>query len=118
MYILAGLSCIEKRPNIKAIGIYTFPCIRTAEFAPPALGGGSTSLFQSINTLKWRMFDVGASSIYSNRINKLRASIGLPAMKLDYSEMIQTIFHRPMLTATIYSRSLLQRRGKRRFSTT
>lgn len=107
--VIAGLSCIETCPTIKAIGIYTFPCIRTAEFAPPALGGSSTSLFQWINSLKWKMFDFGASAIYGTRINELRASIGLPAMKLDYDQMIRTIFHRPMCTATIYSKSLLPR---------
>ncbi|CAF4057114.1 unnamed protein product, partial [Rotaria sordida] len=36
--VFAGLSCIEKCSNIKAIGIYTFPLLRTAEFSPPGIG--------------------------------------------------------------------------------
>ncbi|CAF1050436.1 unnamed protein product [Rotaria sordida] len=37
--IFLGLSCIEKFPNSKAIGIYTFPVTRTAHLSPPGLGG-------------------------------------------------------------------------------
>ena len=107
--ILAGLSCIEKYPNTKAIGIYTYPCTRTAEFAPPALSGKSESLFNWINSLKWRMFEFGASNMYNDKVNQLRANINLPPIKLNYDYMIRTILKKPMLTATIYSKGLLSR---------
>lgn len=107
--VLAGLSCLDKFPQTKAIGIYTFPCIRTAEFAPPALSGGSTSLFKWINSLKWKLFSYGASNMYGDHINRLRANIGLAPIRLDYDQMIQTLFSRPMVTATIYSKYLLPR---------
>jgi sterol 3beta-glucosyltransferase len=107
--ILAGLSCIEKYPNMKAIGIYTYLSTRTAEFSPPSFGGNSQSLFNWINSLKWKMFEYGASSIYNDKLNQLRASIDLPPIKLNYDQMIRTILKRPMLTATIYSKYLLPR---------
>jgi len=107
--IIAGLSCIEKYPNIKAVGIYTYPCTRTSEFSPPALGGKSESLFNWINSLKWTMFEYGASSMYTDKINQLRANINLPPIKLNYDQMIRSVLKRPMLTATIYSKCLLSR---------
>ncbi|CAF1396282.1 unnamed protein product [Rotaria sordida] len=107
--VLVGLSCIEKYPNIKAIGIYTFPCVRTAEFTPPALGGQSESMFSWMNSLKWKMLEYGASSMYNDRINQLRASIDLAPIKLNYDQMIESIFHKPMKTATIYSKYLIPR---------
>jgi UDP:flavonoid glycosyltransferase YjiC (YdhE family) len=107
--IIAGLSCIEKYPNIKAIGVYTYPCTRTSEFSPPALGGKSESLFNWINSLKWKMFEYGASSMYTDKINQLRGNINLPPIKLNYDQMILSVLKRPMLTATIYSKCLLSR---------
>lgn len=107
--IIAGLSCLEKFPQTKAIGIYIYPCIRTSEFPPPALGGKSESLFNWMNSLKWRMFEYGAASLYGERINQLRATIDLPAMKLNYEQMIETVLKRPMFTATIYSKYLISR---------
>ncbi|CAF3550930.1 unnamed protein product [Rotaria socialis] len=105
--VLAGLSCIEKYSKTKAIGIYTYPCTRTAEFAPPAFGGKSESLFNWINSYKWNIFEFGASTMYSDKINQLRANINLPPIKLNYDQMIRSIFKRPILTATIYSKCLL-----------
>ncbi|CAF3682212.1 unnamed protein product [Rotaria sp. Silwood1] len=107
--VLIGLSCIEKYPNIKAIGIYTFPCIRTVEFTPPALSGKSESMFNWINSLKWKLLEYGASSMYNDKINQLRANIGLAPIELKYDQMIRSIFHKPMITATIYSKHLLPR---------
>ena len=107
--VIAGLSCLDNYPNIKAIGIYTYPCTRTSEFSPPALGGKSESLFQWINTLKWKMFEYGASTMYNDKINELRMNLNLPMIKLNYDQMIDTILKRPMLTATIYSKCLLPR---------
>ncbi|CAF2783555.1 unnamed protein product [Rotaria sp. Silwood2] len=107
--VIAGLSCIEKYPNTKAIGIYTYPCTRTNQFAPPALGGQSESLFNWINSFKWKMFEFGASTMYNDKINQLRTNINLPPIKLNYDAMIKSIFERPMLTATIYSKYLLPR---------
>lgn len=107
--VLAGLSCLDKYPQTKAIGIYTFPCIRTSEFAPPALSGPSTSLFKWINSLKWKLFAFGASNIYGDHINQLRSKIGLAPIRLDYDQMIRTLFSKPMTTATIYSKYLLAR---------
>ena len=107
--ILVGLSCIQKYPNIKAVGIYTFPCVRTTQFAPPGVGGKSESPFGWINLLKWKMAEYGAFSLYNDKINQLRATIELPAIRLNYYQMIQSIFHKPMITATIYSKYLLAR---------
>ena len=107
--VLAGLSCLEKFPHTKAVGIYTFPCIRTAEFTPPGLGSASTSLFSWMNSLKWKMFAYGASIVYKDHINQLRANIGLPAIKLDYDHMVRVVLNKPMITATIYSTCLLAR---------
>jgi sterol 3beta-glucosyltransferase len=107
--VLAGLSCIEKYPNTKVIAIYTYPCTRTAEFSPPALSGKSESLFDWINSLKWIMFQFGASHMYNDKLNQLRANISLPPTKLNYDQMIRKIFKRPILTATIYSTGLLSR---------
>ncbi|CAF4374651.1 unnamed protein product [Rotaria sp. Silwood2] len=77
----AGLSCMEKFPNTKAIGIYTFPSLRTAEFSPPGFGGKSESMFGWINTMKWKMFEHVSFNMYNNEINQLRASIDLPPIK-------------------------------------
>ncbi|CAF4013692.1 unnamed protein product [Adineta steineri] len=107
--VLVGLSCIEKNPNMKAVGIYLYPCRPTSEFAPPALSGKSESLFQWINSFKWKMFEYGASSMYNDKINQLRANINLPPIKLTYDQMIQLIFKKPILTATTYSKCLLAR---------
>ncbi|UJR10857.1 hypothetical protein I4U23_015045 [Adineta vaga] len=107
--IIAGLACIEKYPNMKAIGIYTYPCRPSAEFTPPALNGKSESLFQWINLLKWKLFEYGASNMYTDKINQLRANIHLPPMKVNYDQMIRSIFKKPLLTATIYSKGLLAR---------
>jgi sterol 3beta-glucosyltransferase len=105
--VLPGLGCIEKYPNMKAIGVYTFPAVRTSEFSPPALGGKSESLFNWINSLKWKMVEYGASSMYNDKMNQLRANINLPPIKINYDQMIRSILKRPMLTATIYSKCLL-----------
>jgi sterol 3beta-glucosyltransferase len=107
--VIAGLSCLEKYPNMKAVGIYTYPCTRTSEFSPPALGGKSESLFHWINSLKWTMFEYGASNMYTGKINQLRANINLPPIKLNYEQMIRSILKRPMFTATSYSKCLLPR---------
>ncbi|CAF1382731.1 unnamed protein product [Adineta steineri] len=107
--VLVGLSCIEKNPNMKAVGIYLYPCRPTSEFAPPALSGKSESLFQWINSFKWKMFEYGASSMYNDKINQLRANINLPPIKLTYDQMIQLIFKKPILTATTYSKCLVAR---------
>ncbi|CAF0852870.1 unnamed protein product [Adineta steineri] len=107
--VLVGLSCIEKNPNMKAVGIYLYPCRPTSEFAPPALSGKSESLFQWINSFKWKIFEYGASSMYNDKINQLRANINLPPIKLTYDQMIQLIFKKPILTATTYSKCLLAR---------
>lgn len=107
--VLIGLSCIEKYSNVKAIGIYSYPCVRTAEFTPPALGGKSESIFNWMNSLKWKMLEYGAASMYNDRINQLRANIGLAPIKLNYDQMIESIFHKPMKTATIYSKYLVPR---------
>lgn len=107
--VLAGLSCIEKFPSLKTVSIYTFPCIRTSAFAPPALSGNSTSLFGWINLLKWKMFAYGASNIYTEVINRCRAKLNLLPIKLDYDQMVRSVLKKPMLTATIYSPSLLNR---------
>jgi UDP:flavonoid glycosyltransferase YjiC (YdhE family) len=107
--VIAGLTCMEKNPNIKAVGIYTYPCTRTAEFSPPALGGKSESVFNWINSLKWTMFEYGAASMYNDKVNQLRANINLLPIKLNYEQMIRTILKRPMFTATIYSKCLLSR---------
>ncbi|CAF2906274.1 unnamed protein product [Rotaria sp. Silwood2] len=79
--LVAGLSCMEKFPNTKAIGIYTFPSLRTAEFSPPGFGGKSESMFGWINTMKWKMFEHVSFNMYNNEINQLRASIDLPPIK-------------------------------------
>jgi UDP:flavonoid glycosyltransferase YjiC (YdhE family) len=107
--IIAGLSCLDNYPNIKAVGIYTYPCTRTSAFAPPALSGKSESLFNWINSLKWKMFEYGASSMYGDKINQLRMGINLPPIKLNYDQMIHSVLKRPMLTATIYSKCLIPR---------
>jgi sterol 3beta-glucosyltransferase len=107
--VLAGLSCIEKYPNTKVVGVYLQPCVRTNEFSPPALGGKSESLFNWINSLKWKLFEYGASSMYNDKINQLRANIALPPIKLNYDQMVRSVLKRPMLTATIYSKCLVAR---------
>jgi sterol 3beta-glucosyltransferase len=107
--VIAGLTCMEKYPNIKAVGVYTYPCTRTSEFPPPALSGKSESLFHWVNSLKWSMFEYGAASMYTEKINQLRAAINLPPIKLNYDQMIRSILKRPMFTATIYSQHLLAR---------
>ncbi|CAF1454389.1 unnamed protein product [Adineta steineri] len=107
--VLVGLSCIEKYPNMKAVGIYLYPCRPTSEFAPPALSGKSESLFQWINSFKWKMFEYGASSMYNDKINQFRANINLPPIKLTYDQMIQLIFKKSILTATTYSKCLVAR---------
>lgn len=107
--VLAGLACLEKYPNTKAIGIYTYPCVRTSEFAPPALSGKSQSIFKWINSLKWKMFEAGAANMYSTKINELRAKIHLPPIILKYDQMVRDVLKEPMLTATIYSKCLLDR---------
>ena len=107
--IIAGLSCLDNYPSIKAVGIYTYPCTRTVEFPPPALGGKSESLFNWINSLKWKMFEYGASTMYTEKINQLRTNMNLPLIKLNYDQMINAILKRPMYTATIYSKCLLSR---------
>jgi hypothetical protein len=43
--IIAGLSCIDKFPNVKAIAVNTFPCLRTAEFSPTGIDETSESSF-------------------------------------------------------------------------
>lgn len=106
---LPGLSCLEKFPNVKAIGIYTFPSTYTAKFSPPALGGKSESLFQWINSLKWKMMLYAASNIYNEKINQLRMNIDLPPIKLHYEELVRSVLKKPMLTATIYSKYLIPR---------
>jgi sterol 3beta-glucosyltransferase len=107
--IIAGLSCIEKNPNTKAVGVFTFPAIRTVEFSPPALGGKSESVFNWINSFKWKMLEYGASSMYTDTINQLRANNDLPPIKLNYDQMIRSVFKKPILTATIYSKCLISR---------
>ena len=107
--VLPALGCIGKYPNMKAIGVFTFPSVRTAEFSPPALGGKSESIFNWINSLKWKMMEYGASSMYGDKMNQLRANINLPPIKINYDQMIRTNLKRPMLTATLYSKSLLAR---------
>jgi UDP:flavonoid glycosyltransferase YjiC (YdhE family) len=107
--VLAGLSCLDNYPNIKVMGIYVYPCTRTSEFSPPALSGKSESLFNWINSLKWKMFEYGASSMYGDKINQLRTNMNLPPIKLNYDQMINSVIKRPMLTATIYSKCLLSR---------
>ncbi|CAF4528600.1 unnamed protein product, partial [Rotaria socialis] len=105
--IFPGLSCIEKFPNIKAIGIYTFPVIRTVHFSPPGLGGKSGSLFKWTNLLKWKIVDYAMSSIYNDKLNELRATNDLPPMKLNYERMTQSLFRKPLVSATIYSKYLI-----------
>ncbi|CAF0821531.1 unnamed protein product [Didymodactylos carnosus] len=103
---IVGMSAIEKHPGIKAVAIYPFPCTPTNEFSPPLLSGKSESLFHWINSLKWKMSNYGMSSMYGDKINQLRASINLPAIKLlDYCHnLVSTV-----ATATIYSKYLLPR---------
>ena len=105
--LVTGLSCIEKFSNMKATGIYTFPLLRMAEFAPPGLGGDSDSLFGWINLMKWKMFHYASFGMHNEKINELRGSIDLPPIKFNYDQMIQSIFRKPMKTATIYSKYLL-----------
>lgn len=105
--LLAGLSCIEKFPNVQAIGIFTFPFLRTGEFTPPGLGGKSESPFSWINLLKWKMFEYATFNMHTDKVNQLRASIDLPPIKLNYDQMVQSLFHKRMRTATIYSKYLL-----------
>ncbi|CAF3040205.1 unnamed protein product [Rotaria sp. Silwood2] len=100
---------MEKFPNTKAIGIYTFPSLRTAGFSPPGFGGKSESMFGWINTMKWKMFEHVSFNMYNNEINQLRASIDLPPIKVSYDQMIQSIFHKRMTTITIFSKYLLPR---------
>ncbi|CAF1060799.1 unnamed protein product [Adineta ricciae] len=106
--IIAGLACVEKYHNVKAVGIYTYPCRPSVEFAPPALSGKSESLFGWINSLKWKLFEYGASNMYTERINQLRGNINLPPTKLYYDEMVRSIFKKPLPTVTIYSKGLLR----------
>ena len=105
--LVAGLSCIEKYPNLKAIIIYTFPFLPTREFAPPGLGGNSESLFRWMNSLKWKIFQYATFNMFTDKINQLRATIDLPAIVLNYEQLIQRIFHKPLNTATIYSTCLI-----------
>ncbi|CAF4023839.1 unnamed protein product [Rotaria sordida] len=107
--IFLGLSCIEKFPNTKAIGIYTFPVTRTAHFSPPGLGGKSDSLFNWTNLLKWKIVDFTMSNIYNDKLNELRATKDLPSMKLNYDRMTRSLFRKPMISATIYSKYFLPR---------
>ena len=105
--LVPGLSCIEKFPNVKAIGIYTFPILRTSEFSPPGLSGKSKSLFGWINSMKWKMFEYAFFGMHNEKINQLRASIDLPPIKWNYDRIIQSVFQKPMKTATLYSKYLL-----------
>ncbi|CAF1537982.1 unnamed protein product [Rotaria magnacalcarata] len=106
---LIGLSCVEKFHNVKAVGIYTFPMLKTSEFSAPSIGGTSESIFKWINVVKWKIFEYTTASLYQDKVNQLRANVNLRPIKLNYYEMIQSIFHKPMLTATIYSKHLLSR---------
>ncbi|CAF1082411.1 unnamed protein product, partial [Didymodactylos carnosus] len=104
--IILGMSAIEKHPGLKAIAIYPYPFTATNEFAPPMLNGKSESLFQWINSLKWKMSNYVLSSMYSDKINQLRTSINLPTIKLlDYYHN----FVSNLATAAIYSKHLISR---------
>ena len=105
--LLAGLSCLEKFPYVRAVGIYTFPILRTAEYSPAGIGGESEGLFGWINLMKWKMFEYASFSIHIEKINQLRGGIDLPPIKWDYGQLIQSILHKPLKTATIYSKYLL-----------
>ncbi|UJR28650.1 hypothetical protein I4U23_009882 [Adineta vaga] len=107
--LLAGLSCLDKFPNVKAIAIYTFPISKTAKFSPPGIGSDSESLFSWINALKWKMFRHASLGMHSSKVNHLRADIGLPPLTIDHDQMIEHIFHKPLKAATIYSKYLLPR---------
>lgn len=107
--LFAGLCCIEKYPHLKAIAIYAFPLLRTAEFSPPYLGQKSTSLFNWINSLKWTMLEYLTSISLKDKFNELRARISLPPIELNYDEMILSIYRKPMIRATIYSKHLVSR---------
>ncbi|CAF1459042.1 unnamed protein product, partial [Rotaria sordida] len=107
--VFAGLSCIEKCSNIKAIGIYTFPLLRTAEFSPPGIGRKSKSVFNCIHLLKWKIYEYATRSMYNDKINELRGSINVPPIKLNYYQMVRSVFDKPMVSATIYSNYLLSR---------
>lgn len=107
--LFAGLCCIEKYPHIKAIAIYAFPFLRTAEFPPPCFSQKSTSLFKWINSLKWTMFQYLESISLTNYFNELRARIDLQPIKLNYDQMILFIYRKPMIRATVYSQHLVPR---------
>jgi hypothetical protein len=62
--LLTGLSCVEKFPHLRAVGIYTFPILRTAEYSPPGIGSESESLFGWINLMKWKMFEYASFSMH------------------------------------------------------
>ncbi|CAF1346754.1 unnamed protein product [Adineta ricciae] len=109
MSVLFGLSCIEKYPNMKAIGIYVCAYDSTAEFTPPIVATKSQSVFNWINSLEWKLVEYGTSFLYTDKINQLRANVALPPIKVNYNHMVQSLFHKPMVTATIYSKYLLPR---------
>ena len=55
------------------------------------------------------MFEYGSASLLYDKINQLRDNINLPPINPNYYQMIRTIFKRPMVCATLYSKFLLPR---------
>ena len=109
MSIIPALSCLQKSEKTKAIGIFSYPCLRTNEFAPPALSGKSESSFNWVNSMKWKMFEYGAASMYTDTINQLRAKHNLPPVNLRYEQLVEAAVNKQMITATIYSKYLIPR---------
>lgn len=85
--LVPALSSIEQFSNIKAIGIYTFPILRTREFSPPGLGGESKSLFDWINSMKSKIFEYASFGMHNEKINQLHAGKDLPPMKWNYDHL-------------------------------